>query len=387
MKNLSSVVENLGDSAVSTIISKAAAAGWKDTLHLAGGEPNFPLFPGLIEKLVNFNKNMITKYSPFLGYENLLNLIQLKLKLLNRIDTPLEEIIVVPGGSSALFSSLSVVLNQGEEVLISNPCWEHYEKIIKLAGGISKSFNLKYLNNRYEIDFQHLKHNITDKTKVILLNTPLNPLGSVLSISEIKELIDICEKHNLWLIVDEEYETFVYDNNQHISIRSLYDQAITLFSFSKSFALTGIRLGYITAPKKIITLLKRFGLYTYMFSSSPSQCIAISLLEDGSYVDYLLDVKKLYQDKMDFFFNLIKDIPNITCWRPEGGVYLFPQLKTHENNPADVLINKYHLLCVPGYVAGSCGNNHVRFFLGAEKEILSSAAERLKTFMNENVSN
>ncbi len=387
MKDLSHLVKNIQDSAVSSIISKAASAGWQDTIHLAGGEPKFPLHNNLIEKLATYDKDKLTKYSHFLGYSELRSLLQTKLEKINNIKTSLEEIIVVPGGSSALYSSLFVTLNPGDEVLVSNPCWEHYEKIISLAGGVSKSFNLKKVNKRYELDFEHLEASITNKTKVLLLNTPLNPLGSVLSQQEIKEIIRLCEKYGLWLIVDEEYETFIYDNNTHISIRSLYDQAITLFSFSKSFALTGIRLGYITAPKEVVNLLRRFGLYTYMYPPSPSQCIAIILLEDGSYIEYLAEIKALYQERMSCFFEAVIKIPNLNCWRPEGGVYLFPKLETNQIDPANILINNYHLLCVPGKVAGTFGDDYVRFFLGTEKEILIEAAKRLKDFMGKYGSN
>lgn len=380
-KNVSLLVNDLEDSAVSSIISKAASAGWEDTIHLAGGEPKFPLYPNLLEKFINFDSDMISKYSPFLGYRELIELIRSKLESINKVKASFEEIIVVPGGSSALFSSLSVTINPGDEVLISNPCWEHYEKIIQLVRGIPKRFNLSYSNGRYEIDIENLKKNITEKTKVLLLNTPLNPIGSVLKKTEIQEIVNVCEKYGLWLIIDEEYETFVYDKNVHTSVRSLYDQAITLFSFSKSFALTGIRLGYITAPQKIINLLRRFGLYTYMLPPSPSQCMAISLMQGGSYVNYLTDVQKLYQQKMMYFFDLLKEIPTIQCWRPEGGVYLFPRLQTNQEDSAKILIEDYHLLCVPGNVSGSFGDNHVRFFLGADDTVLLAASQRLKEFM------
>lgn len=381
MLGYSDLIEALPDSAVSKILTEAANAHYTDVLPLAGGEPCFPTVDKIISSLNDFDEKLITKYSPFKGHHLLLELIQKKLQRINNIHATLNELIVVPGGSFALVAALMAVVNPGDEVLISNPCWEHYVSIVKLCRAKPVRFNMRYDGARYSVDMEHLKSNINQKTKAILLNTPLNPLGSVLSRDEAQAICQLAKLKNFWVLIDEEYETFIYDNNLHYSVRSDNEQVITLYSFSKSFALTGIRLGYIVAPEKIINLVRRYGLYTYMYPSSPSQCMAIHLLS-SDYSRYLDQVTEIYQKKMSRLYNGIKDINSIECWRPEGGVYLFPKLQVDSTiNAAKKLIEEFHLLCVPGYVAGEMGKYNIRLFVGVEDQHLDAAANRLKRFM------
>lgn len=381
MLGYSDLIGELPDSAVSKILIEAANANYPDALPLAGGEPCFPTFDKIISSLNDFDEKLITKYSPFKGHNLLLELIQKKLQKINNINANLNELIVVPGGSFALVAALMAVVNPGDEVLISDPCWEHYVSIVKLCRAKPVRFNMRFDGTRYTIDMEHLKSAINKKTKAILLNTPLNPIGSVLSRDEAKAISQLARENDFWVLIDEEYETFIYDNNLHYSARSEDENVITLFSFSKSFALTGIRLGYIVAPEKIINLMRRYGLYTYMYPSSPSQCMAIHLLS-GDYISYLDNVTEIYQKKMSRLYNGIKDINRIDCWRPEGGVYLFPKLIVDSNiDAAKKLIDEFHLLCVPGYVAGEIGKYSVRLFVGVEDQHLDEATNRLKLFM------
>lgn len=381
MAGYSDLIDGLPDSAVSRILTEAANANYPDALPLAGGEPCFPIFDKIISSLNGFDEKLITKYSPFKGHNLLLELIQKKLQIINNINADLNELIVVPGGSFALIAALMAVVNPADEVLISNPCWEHYVSIVRLCRAKPVRFNMRFDGARYTVDMEHLKSAISQNTKAILLNTPLNPIGSVLSRDEAKAICQLAKEKNFWILIDEEYETFIYDHNSHYSARSEDENVITLFSFSKSFALTGIRLGYIVAPKRIINLIRRYGLYTYMYPSSPSQCMAIHLLS-GDYISYLSNVAEIYQKKMSRLYNGIKDINGIDCWRPEGGVYLFPRLIVDSKiDVAKKLISEFHLLCVPGYVAGEIGKYNIRLFIGAEDQHLYEAASRLILFM------
>lgn len=381
-KSLSPLLTGLPDSAVSNIVSHARLQGWVDTLPLASGEPTFPFPPSALEAILNSDDSLVTKYSPFKGYELLLELIGQKLADVNLIRATQEELIVVPGGSSALYAAVMAVAGRGDEVIISDPCWEHYVNIVRLAGATPVRFRYSFAAGRYTPDLDSLKDAITERTKAVLLNTPLNPCGAMLNESEARALIDCCERHGIWVIVDEEYETFVYDGNKHFSAGSLSPDVISLYSFSKSFALTGIRLGYVKAPKEVIALMRRLGLYSYMFPASPSQCMAIGVLRDD-YRVYLDEVRGLYQRKMSRLHGLLDAIPGIECWRPEGGVYLFPRLDVPEGvNPASDLMERHHLLSVPGEVAGEGGVGHIRLFIGLEDEVLDKAGECLAQYMS-----
>jgi aspartate/methionine/tyrosine aminotransferase len=381
-KSLSPLLTELPDSAVSSIVSRARLQGWTDILPLASGEPAFPFPKSAIQEILNSDDNLVTKYSPFKGYDLLLELIQRKLADINRIQSTQEELIVVPGGSSALYAAVMAVAGRGDEVLISDPCWEHYVNIIRLAGATPVRFRYSFEAGRYTPDLNSLESAITERTKAVLLNTPLNPCGAILMESEARALIDCCERRGIWMIVDEEYETFIYDGHEHFSAGSLSPNVISLYSFSKSFALTGIRLGYVKAPQEIVTLMRRLGLYSYMFPASPSQCMAIGLLKDD-YKPYLNEVRALYQQKMSRFHERLSAIDGIECWRPEGGVYLFPRLNVPEGvDPGNDLMERYHLLSVPGEVAGENGVGHIRLFIGLDDDVLDKAAECLSSYMN-----
>jgi aspartate aminotransferase len=380
-KALSSLLTELPDSAVSSIVSQARLRGWTDTLPLASGEPMFPIPESAMQGLLNSDVNLVTKYSPFKGYDLLLELIEKKLADVNHVRATREELIVVPGGSSGLYAAVMALVDKGDEVLISDPCWEHYVNIVRLAGATPVRFRYAFEGGRYTPDLDSLESAVSERTKAVLLNTPLNPCGAMLNEAESLALIECCERHGLWLVVDEEYESFVYDEHEHFSPSSLSPNVISLYSFSKSFALTGARLGYVKAPKEVVTLIRRLGLYSYMFPPSPSQCMAIGLLRDD-YKTYLLGVRAHYQQKMSRFYDQISAVEGIECWRPEGGVYVFPRLKVPERaNPVNDLMEQYHLLSVPGEVAGEMGRGHIRFFIGVEDEVLDKAAECLASYM------
>jgi aspartate/methionine/tyrosine aminotransferase len=380
--SLSSLLTELPDSSVSSIISSARQQGWTDILPLASGEPVFEFPKSVMQEVLNAEANLVTKYSPFTGYEVLRERIQQKLADVNRITSTLEELIVVPGGSWGLYGTIMALVNQGDEVLISDPCWEHYAHIIRLAGATPVKFRFAFQDGRYTPDFDSFEDALTERSKAVLLNTPLNPCGALLTDVEAREMIDVCERRGIWMVVDEEYETFVYDGHEHFSAGSLSPNVISLYSFSKSFALTGIRLGYVKGPKEVINLMRRLGLYSYMFPASPSQCMAIGALTDN-YQSYLEDVRALYQQKMSRFCQRISAVPGIDCWRPEGGIYLFPRLNVPEGrNPVEDLIREHHLLSVPGSVAGEMGVGHIRLFFGLDDEVLEKAADHLASYMN-----
>jgi aspartate/methionine/tyrosine aminotransferase len=365
-------------SAVSQILTRAAAHGWSDVLPLAGGEPRFASPEGALQRLRTDDSDQITKYSPFAGQKDLLSAIREKLQKINGMDVHEDNILCVPGGSAAILGALMAVVDSGSEVVISDPCWEHYLSMVRLAGAVPRRFRMTFDGTRYTPDLDSLAAAIGGRTRAILLNTPLNPCGAVLRREEAVAIAELAASKNVWLIVDEEYETFVHGENVHFSAGSLDNNVISLYSFSKSFALTGVRLGYIVAPARIIDLTRRYALYSHMYPPSPSQRIAYGALS-GDYVGYLRGVRAEYERLMQRLYDGIAPINGISCWKPEGGVYLFPRIDLPINRtPADVLIDDFHLLCVPGEVAGEMGRGHVRFFYGVTEGQIDQAVSRIR---------
>jgi aspartate aminotransferase len=370
-------VAGLPISAVSGILSRAAAAGWSDTIHMAGGEPRFPPPPGALEALKQASVDDLTKYSGFLGRDDLLAAIRHKLSTANGIDTGKVDVICTPGGSSALYLALLSVIEPGCEVLVQDPCWEHYLSIVRLLGAKPVRFKMARDGNRLALDPQEIRRAITPRTRAILVNTPLNPSGDVLTRRECEDLVEVAKAARLPLIVDEEYEAFIYGGRKHISPASLDPSVITLHSFSKSFALTGIRLGYISGPPAVIEAARRASLYSHMYPPSPSQVMALGALS-GDWRGYIKTVSDLYQAKVARFRSALKGLPGVQVPEPEGGLYLFPRFEGPQaDEMANILVDKHHLLCVPGHVAGENGARHIRFFIGVPDEAIDEAAARI----------
>jgi aspartate/methionine/tyrosine aminotransferase len=370
-------------SAVAAIAERAVAGGWDDAIPMAGGEPGFDIPKAAMLGLSRADNDLVTKYSPFRGHPRLLDGIQCKLRDINGLEVSTDEIIVVPGGAAGLFSAVAVLLTpERRRVVLTDPCWEHYPNIVRAAEGDPVRVRTLYEGNHNRIDLCAFDELLDDRTAAVLLNTPLNPTGSILRPDELLAVYDRCQAVGATLVVDEEYETFIYGRRHHMTARSSCPEAVSVFSFSKSFALTGIRLGYVTAPPEIIDALKRFGLYTYMYPASPSQVMAAAVLEQDQ-TSYLHAVRQEYERKAAFLSQQLGQLNTVTCAMPEGGVYVFPCMQQEDGTSLALdLIEEQHVLCVPGEVAGISGKGHVRFFIGLEEDLTHEALRRIGMFVS-----
>ncbi|MEI8365166.1 MAG: pyridoxal phosphate-dependent aminotransferase [Parachlamydiaceae bacterium] len=376
MKNTSLLLEQIKLSSTSQI-KQMADKRWTDTISLAGGEPRFEIPEGCLRAVLE--DDSATKYSPARGYPDLVQLIQQKLEKVNGIKVNEDQIICVTGGCNGIFSTLMALTNPGDEVLLPDPSWEYLSNMVTLARSVPKRFNYVFNGHRYQPDWEDLKKQITPKTKAIIINSPLNPLGSVLTQQEIQSLSEICAHHGVWMISDEVAETYVFEGNKHLSPAATYDHVITIHSFSKSFALTGIRLGYVSGPKKVIDLIQRYTLFCNMYPPSPSQRIAHRILS-SDYQSFMEEVRCTFERKMERFAKGLEGIEGIEFWKPEGGLFLFPKFTLQtEKSLYEILIHEYHLLSVPGESFGAQGKNHLRLFYGVDETLIDQAIKRIES--------
>jgi aspartate aminotransferase len=365
-------------SAFARITERATAARWPDLLALAAGEPQYDPPPGALEALRLGDPWLLTKYPPFEGFPELLEGIQQKLSQVNGLGVGRDELMVVPGGAAALFTILGTLVHgERRTVILTDPCWENFPGIVAAVGGRPVIARTLRDGPRNPIDLDGLTRLVDRNTAAVLLNSPLNPTGSMLTKEELAQIGEICAHAGARMVVDEEYETFVYEGREHLTARTARPDAVSLFSFSKSYALTGIRLGYVVAEPRLIDAFKRFGLYSYMYPSSPSQLMAAALLR-SDLVHHQKHVRNEYERKARRFSAALDALEGVECDMPEAGLYVFPKIALPDGSSAAYeLVDHQHLLCVPGEVAGSTGRGHVRFFVGVDDAVIDEAVERV----------
>ena len=376
----------------STLAISAMAAQLRneghDVIGLGVGEPDFNTPDYIIQAAEQAMKEGKTKYTPSGGILELKEAISDKFRKDNHLDYSVDEIIVTIGAKHALYTLFQVLLNENDEVIIPAPYWVSYPEQIKLAGGKPVIVDTLEENN-FKITPEQLEQAITNKTKAIIINSPSNPTGFMYSKDELKALGDVCIKHNLVVVSDEIYEKLIYTDEEHVSIAEispeLKELTIVINGVSKSHAMTGWRIGYAAGPRKIIKPM------TDLASHSTSNPVTIaqyaSLAAYTEQNNFVKEMNKVFSERLNLFYNLIVDIPGITCVKPSGAFYLFPNVKeasvTNGFETVDdwvtALLEEEKVALVPG--SGFGAPNNVRLSYATSTDLLQESAQRIKRFV------
>ncbi len=380
---LSERFNSVGFSEIVVIRNKILAmkeAGHK-IFRFEGGEP-FPDTPQPIKdaclRALAENK---TRYSPSSGIPELLSALSDKLNSKNKIPAEPKNIIVVVGGMQGLFAGFQCLLNPGDEVLLFSPYWTPTKDLITMSSG--KSVLVNTVNARQQGLTAALRARLTPNTKVLCLSTPQNPTGIAFTRAELIEIASFVKEHDLVVISDEAYEDLVYDG-EHISIAALpdmYERTITAFTFSKSYAMTGWRLGYAVAPEPFISVMKQSVLYSTNGVSTPTQWAALAALAQCE--DFIKDNLIEYRRRRDLLVNGLTAL-GFQCELPAGAFYAFPNIeafgaKSHEF--AATLLEQARIATVPGSVFGPDGEGHLRFSYSVPIETIEAGLDALKKFL------
>jgi aspartate/methionine/tyrosine aminotransferase len=299
------------------------------------------------------------------------------LEKVNGIRKSKEDILVTAGASGALFLVFQALLNRGDEVLLADPSWPHFAEMIKLSGGTTTGVPFISKDGK-EFDAAALENSITGKTKVLLINSPHNPTGAVLSRKNLEEIAKIAEKRKLKVISDEVYEDFVYDLNKHDSIGSFYDNSISVYSFSKTYAMCGWRLGYVGADAHTVELMTKLNLYSITCIPPFIQMAGIAALEgDQSSVQEMV---RRYRNRRDILVKGLNEINGIKCPSPNGSIYVWPDVSGlgESRSIAESLVKKSKCVTVPGEVFGANGNGRLRLSLSIDESRINEGLKRIK---------
>lgn len=350
-------------------------------ISMSIGEPDFTAPAHVIKSAQLALKNKMTHYSPAGGRVALLDAIAQKLKKENKIklDDPHHEIVVTNGSSEGLFLSALSLIDAGEEMLIPNPGYIAYAPVVDLMQGEPLSYVLRP-ENGFELQVDELKKQITNKTKSILICSPSNPTGNVLSKKTLEELADFAIEKNLTIISDEAYEHFVYEGKHHSigSFNGMHDHVISLFSFSKSYAMPGFRLGYAVGPQELISPMQRIHLYTSISAGTVSQLAGITALQSSK--KSIEKMRTEYTQRRKFVLKSLNQMNGLHVEKaPQGAFYVFPKITVNKtsNQMSDYLLKKAAVLTVPGNEFGTAGEGFIRLSYATAMPKIKLAMERM----------
>ena len=349
-------------------------------LHFELGRPDFDTpdyikkaaFRALTEGKVHYTSNF--------GCMEVRQAIADKLKRENNIDYKPGEVLVTVGLSEAVFAVLATILNRGDEILVPDPVWLNYMNVPNLLGAKPVTYSLKE-ENGFQMDLDEVRSKITPRTKAVVIVTPNNPTGGVLSERVLKELAEIAVANDLMVLSDEVYERLIYDGEKHVSIASLpgmKERTFTLNGMSKAYAMDGWRLGYVAAPEEYILAMNKFHQYNTTCAPNFVQLAsAAALNEEGDGVNAMV---REYKRRRDHAVKAINEIPGLSCQCPKGAFYIFINIKElgmKSAEAADYLLEEAKIALVPGDVFGPGGEGYLRMSFANSYENVVEGCERL----------
>lgn len=376
-------MEHMPFSGIRVVMEKATQmdARGENVIHLELGRPDFDTPEVIKEAAFKSLQNGNVFYTSNYGTMQLRKAIAKKLKEENNVDYEPSEILITVGVGEGTFDAFGAFLEEGDEVLIPDPVWLNYIHVPEYFGAKAVPYTLKEEND-YQIDLEELESKITDRTKMIVIISPNNPTGGVLERDVLEKLADIAIRHDLWVMSDEIYEKLIFDGKKHISIASLpgmKERTITLNGFSKAYSMTGWRLGYMAAPKEIISGAVRLHQHINTCAASFVQDAGVVALEKAE-----PDVQTMlqeYQKRRDYVVKAINEIDGLSCNVPKGAFYLFVNIKELGRTSmemAEYFLDEAKVAMVPGTAFGAAGEGYIRLSYASSYENLVEACRRLK---------
>ncbi|HHT88337.1 MAG TPA: aminotransferase class I/II-fold pyridoxal phosphate-dependent enzyme [Clostridiales bacterium] len=355
----------------------------KDAISLGVGEPDFDTPWRIREEGIYSLEKGRTFYTSNSGLK------ELKIEICNYLNRRFglqydyeHETLVTVGGSEAIDLAFRAMIDKGDEVLIPQPCYVSYHPCTLLAGGVPVVINLKGEND-FKLTRQELISAITDKTKILVLAYPNNPTGAVMDYEDLKDIVDVIIDNDLYVVSDEIYSELTY-KNRHVSIASfpgMKERTIVINGFSKSYAMTGWRLGYATGPANIIEQMTKIHQFAIMCAPTTSQYAAVEALKNGdSDVEMMRDA---YDKRRRFLVHAFNNM-GLSCFEPFGAFYVFPSIKSlnmTSDEFATRLLMEEKVAVVPGTAFGACGEGYLRISYAYSIDNLRIAIERIERFV------
>lgn len=381
MRHLSQIAKNYPASGIRKMFDLAEK--YDDVIKLTVGEPNFDTPLNIKEAAKKAIDQGFTHYSPNAGLKELREVIANKYKRYSEEYT-FENVMVTVGALEALTLCLITTVNPGDEVIVPDPCFPNYFGQIMMSGAKPVSVPV-YEENDFNIKAEDIEKAITPKTKAILLNSPSNPLGSVLCKEEIIRIAEIAEKYDLLVYSDEVYDQILFDNLEYFSmaqIPEVRNRVLILNSLSKSHAMTGWRIGYIAGSKEIISNMPKLQEGIVSCVSTFTQKAAVEAITGNQ--DAVASMIKDYERRRAILIDGLNNIPGISCKKSPGSFYAFANIKSFGKTSqefAEELVKEARVVVVPGSAFGKMGEGYLRFVFANSDENLKEAVRRIDEYV------
>lgn len=378
-------VSRLNGESAFAILSKAKALEEKgiDVIHLEIGQPDFQTPSNIMEAADKAMAQGYTGYGPTLGYNELRKTVAEYAKKYKNVDADFENVAIVPGGKPTMFFTMLTLVRPGDEVIYPNPGFPIYESCIKFAEGVPVPLPITADNN-FRLDIEKFKSLITPKTKLIIINSPCNPTGGVFEKEDILAMAEILkDRPDIFILSDEIYDRLVFEGKA-FSIASLpefKDRTLVLDGFSKSYAMTGWRIGYCIANKDIIKQFEMIMVNSVSCTCSFTQMAAIEALTGPQ--DSVDEMRAEFKKRRDWLVDALNKIEGISCKLPRGAFYAFPDISSFglsSKEFADRLLDEEGVALAWGTSFGEYGEGHIRISYATSLDNLKEAVNRIKCF-------
>jgi len=363
-----------------TATAKKLKSEGKDVVNFGAGEPDFPTPQNIKMAAIKAINDNFTYYTPTAGVDELRKAIAEKLKNRNNVTYEPQQIVLSCGGKHSLYNIMQVILEPGDEVLLSVPYWVSYFEQIRLAGAQPR---LVPTGKDNMVTADMMAKEITEKTQMLILNSPSNPSGIVISESGLRAIADLALEHNLWIVSDEVYEAFVYDGLKHASIASLSDEVkrrtIISNSFSKTYSMTGWRIGYTAGARDIIDAIARLQDHMTSNPTSIAQMAALEALRGPQ--DSVRTMIEAFDQRRKLMVTKLRAMKGVECEMPQGAFYAFPNIEATGLSSMELskrLLEEEHVAVVPGIGFGREAN--IRLTYSTSTQEIEKGMDRMERF-------
>ncbi len=371
-----------------TAKAKALKAKGLDIIGLGAGEPDFNTPGNILEAAQKSMQDGQTKYTPSAGLQSLREVVADKLLKDQGLTYSTDQIFIASGAKHALYTLFQAILDEEDEVLIPTPYWVSYPEQVKLADGVPVYIEGKE-ENQFKVMPEQIEEAITEKTRALIINSPSNPTGMIYTAEELKAIGEVCLKHDIVIVSDEIYEKLVYHNDQHISIAELSEelkqQTIVINGVSKSHSMTGWRIGYAAGDQALIKAMTNLASHSTSNPTTTAQYAAIEAYTGPQ--DQVEVMRSAFEQRLDAIYDQLLEIPGLTCLKPQGAFYLFPNVsKTAEmcgfqnvDEFVKDLLENALVAVVPG--SGFGAPNYIRLSYATSLDSLREAVKRIKEYV------